>query len=495
MTRQRLPVVLSAAALVIAVLGATPQGFSALAGKATRVALFAKNAGKVGGIGASKKPKAGKLLPLGKNRKFPVSVLPAGLRGPAGPEGARGPAGPVGPQGPQGIQGLPGVKGTTGPAGPRGTTGAQGQIGPPGGYALLNLARANVSKVTLQAGAAQSASAAGADGYPLVAVLDTSNDDLRVLHCPDAVCSAPTGTTVDSAGNVGRYPSITVGTDGFGLVSYLDTTNHNVKVAHCANLACTSSTAATIVSTGTVADDYTSIAVGSDGLGLVSYVDNGSLKVAHCADLACSSASGANTIDTTAAAYASLATGADGLPLISYLDTVDGYLRVAHCADLACASAASTGFDIGNASGFYTSLAIGWDGLGLVSYRDQTSGALKALHCSTVACDSGTVSTVDGTGIEGEFSSITIAADGLGVISYRDGTGVNKDLKVAHCGNVACTTSTAVTVDTPGDVGWSTSITVGSDGLPFVSYRDVDNDRVRGLHCPNVFCVPFLRRR
>jgi len=64
MNRQRLPVVLSAAALLIAVLGATPNGFAAFKGVA-KVALFAKNAGKVGGIAASKKPKAGKLLALG----------------------------------------------------------------------------------------------------------------------------------------------------------------------------------------------------------------------------------------------------------------------------------------------------------------------------------------------------------------------------------------------------------------------------------------------
>jgi hypothetical protein len=44
-------------------------------------------------------------------------------------------------------------------------------------------------------------------------------------------------------------------------------------------------------------------------------------------------------------------------------------------------------------------------------------------------------------------------------------------------------------------VGWNTSITVGSDGLPFVSYRDVTGDAVKGLHCPNVFCVAHLRRR
>jgi len=97
--------------------------------------------------------------------------------------------------------------------------------------------------------------------------------------------------------------------------------------------------------------------------------------------------------------------------------------------------------------------------------------------------------------VEGEYSAITLGTDGLGVISYFDGTGAARDLKVAHCGNVACSTSSYVAVDTPGWVGWSTSITVGADGLPFVSYQDVTGNAVKGLHCPNVFCVGYLRRR
>ena len=76
---------------------------------------------------------------------------------------------------------------------------------------------------------------------------------------------------------------------------------------------------------------------------------------------------------------------------------------------------------------------------------------------------------VDSSGIEGEYSAITVGTDGRGVISYYDGSGLSQDLKVAHCGNVACTTASYLAVDTAGQVGWSTSITVGSDGLPFVS--------------------------
>jgi hypothetical protein len=93
--RQRLPLVLSATALLVALFGATPIGDAAR--NAIPFALFARNAGKVGGIGASRAPKPGRLLPLGGDRKFPRSVLPRGFEGPQGPPGPQGPAGPAGP--------------------------------------------------------------------------------------------------------------------------------------------------------------------------------------------------------------------------------------------------------------------------------------------------------------------------------------------------------------------------------------------------------------
>jgi hypothetical protein len=100
--KTRTIVALVGAALALA--AATPAG-----GAARRaVAAFALNAGAVNGIKASRSPKAGRLVPLGRNAKLPASVVPTqrgargrtGPQGPAGAPGAQGPAGPPGAAGP-----------------------------------------------------------------------------------------------------------------------------------------------------------------------------------------------------------------------------------------------------------------------------------------------------------------------------------------------------------------------------------------------------------
>jgi len=57
--------------------------------------------------------------------------------------------------------------------------------------------------------------------------------------------------------------------------------------------------------------------------------------------------------------------------------------------------------------------------------------------------------TVDSMGnYWGWSASITIGTDGLPVLTYYDGT--NQDLKVAKCGNTACTTNTSPLSIRPG---------------------------------------------
>jgi hypothetical protein len=100
---------------------------------------------------------------------------------------------------------------------------------------------------------------------------------------------------------------------------------------------------------------------------------------------------------------------------------------------------------------------------------------------------------VDGTGDVGRYSSVTIGADGLPLVSYYDVT--NGDLKVAHCVDVACSSATRATVDQVDDVGQYSSVTIGTDGLALISYYDVTNGDLKVAHCSNIVCVPYHRRR
>jgi hypothetical protein len=296
-------------------------------------------------------------------------------------------------------------------------------------------------------------------------------------------------TTLDSAGGyIGADTSITIGTDGLGLISYNDGTNGDLRVAHCSDAACTAATRTTLDSAGWVGYN-TSLAIGADGLGLISYRDfANSLKVAHCSNTTCTTAT-ITTLDSASevSENTSLAIGADGLGLISYQDGANYDLKVAHCSNTACTAVITTTLDSGGNVGGGVSLAIGADGLGLISYYDWTHSGLKVAHCSDAACTVAISTTLDSASDVGYYTSITIGADGLGLISYYDAD--NGDLKVAHCLDTDCTAVISTTLDSAGDVGYFPSITIGADGLGLISYTDDTTSDLRVAHCSDTACT------
>ena len=141
----------------------------------------------------------------------------------------------------------------------------------------------------------------------------------------------------------------------------------------------------------------TSIVIGADGLGLISYYDvaNTALKLLHCGNLLCNSGNTITSVDSagTVGINAAIAIGADGLAMVSYYDTTNQNLKALHCGNLACNSGnISTTLDMpddawsGSDDGAYTSIALGGDGLMLISYYSVTWSALKVFHCSNVTC-------------------------------------------------------------------------------------------------------------
>ena len=325
--------------------------------------------------------------------------------------------------------------------------------------------------------------AIGTDNNPVISYYDGVNDDLKVAHCGDTSCSAGnTITTVFSTNNVGSFTSIAIGTDGNPVISFEDFTNGNLKVAHCGNASCSAdNTIRTVESPPAIVGLYTSIAIGTDGNPVISYFDatNGNLKVAHCGAINCGAFNTVTTVDSTAIVgiYTSIAIGTDGNPVISYYDTTNQALKVAHCGNASCSSGNTlTTVDSTDSVGLDTSIAIGTDNNPVISYYDVTNTALKVAHCGNASCSSGnTITTVFSTNNVGLNTSIAIGTDGNPVISFEDAT--NGNLKVAHCGNASCSAGNTIrTVESPpAIVGIYTSIAIGTDGNPVISYYDVTN--------------------
>ena len=133
--------------------------------------------------------------------------------------------------------------------------------------------------------------------------------------------------------------------------------------------------------------------------------------------------------------------------------------------------------------GLYTSIAIGTNGNPIISYYDFTNSALKVAACNNPTCTTSTNTTIDNNNDVGAYTSIAIGTNGNPIISYWDGG--NLDLKIAACNNPTCTgtteleRSTNTTIDSGGAVGGYTSIAIGTNGNPIISYYDYANQDLK----------------
>jgi len=409
-------------------------------------------------------------------------------RGPRGPRGYRGPRGPRGFRGPTGAQGPQGAQGPRGVAGQQGAQGAQGPTGPAG----LGLQRPGFTSTAVDGDSAgrYESIAIGSDGLPVITYDGWYK--LRVAHCDDLACTSATKTTVEPSDSPESFSSVAIGSDGLPLIAYTHSQVGNLKVAHCSNVVCSASTLSTLGGDQHFAFDELSVTIGSDGLGLIAFTDPKGLlaKVAHCENVVCSQATITTLDQFIAFEGTSVTIGGDGLGLVTY--SPFRKLNVAHCSNLACTSSTNTEIDGAGEVGEWSSITTGDDGLGLISYLDRDNGALKVAHCSNAACTSATTHTID-TGDTGGFTSIAIGSDGLGLVTYEPPQTNIGPVKVAHCSNPECTSATVTTLFMQGLFG--TADAIGVDGLPLVAYFNEAGGELDVVHCSNVFCIPFYRRR
>jgi len=440
--------------------------------------------------------------------------------------------------------------------------------------------------------------AIGADGYPIIAYWALTGSDLKVAKCINQECTgASILTVVDTTGDTGLFPSIVIGDDNLPIISYFNATDKDLYTAKCTAADCTGAVKISKQdSVGNVGLN-TSIDIGNDSLPVIAYEDNinNDVKVLKCADIDCGTVASTTTVfsNGNSGNFISMKVDPDGYPVIAFYsqDGTGARLNVTKCLDAGCTTSVNSiiddpntglfpsvqfrdngepiisfsgnvvygvrvaslyskyigGSNLGSlekyfnnayANNFFandsigvgvfdpkdfalqvkgdigpdssptlfkyevvsekvidstsagnhpSAMARGFDGNPVFSYFDASTADLVVAHCNNYNCSTNIdYTTVDSTGIVGKMSSIVIGSDGFPVISYYDLT--NGDLKVAKCLDLKCSASIITTIDSIDHVGQSSSIAIGVNGYPVMSYYDSTNLGIKFAYCTNINC-------
>jgi hypothetical protein len=297
--------------------------------------------------------------------------------------------------------------------------------------------------------------------------------------------------------DVGRDSSIGIGDDGYPIISYHDLIESSVKFIKCTDAACSGHD-----ETFSIVDNFTngetSLALGNDDLPVIAYQKYDGLgtylNVAKCNDFSCAGGDESISIvdgpGSDLGSHNSMAIGADGHPVISYFDQV--VLRVVKCNDPSCTGGDETISIVDEspgAPGAYSSLAIGVDGYPVISYHHVDPGMLKVAKCNDPACAGGDEAITildDTTEYAGHNTSIAIGMDGFPVISYSNI--YDWELRVVKCNDAACTGGDETRSVVDDSARGSTAIAIGDDGLPVIAYTGGNQYALKVAKCNDAAC-------
>jgi hypothetical protein len=254
-----------------------------------------------------------------------------------------------------------------------------------------------------------------AAGHPVVSYYDSDSDDLKVLHCGTASCDS--GNVInrpDSAGFVGTASSIDLDLSGNPVVAYVDQTNFDLKVLHCDDPDCAPG-GDSVVSPDTEGDvgPYLSLEVDAAGNPVVSYRDftNFDLRLLHCGNPDCTSGNTITAPDTAGfvGSFTSLVLDSEGSPVISHWDAAHARLKFVHCGNPNCSEGnwfASPDDDLNSTApiGQYTSIALDTAGRPVIAYTRHTGGGLGIVRCVDANCDA---ADTDGDGCQDAQEQMT----------------------------------------------------------------------------------------
>ncbi len=145
--------------------------------------------------------------------------------------------------------------------------------------------------------------------------------------------------------------------------------------------------------------------------------------------------------------------------------------------------------------GRYTSLSLDGDGYAHISYCDHSYGYLKYAYQDASGWH---IQIVDSEGRVGSDTSLALDGSGYAHISYYDQT--NAELKYA-CQDASGWHTQIVDyvgtdADYMGSLGTDTSLALGEDGYPRISYFDIANNDLKYAYAQEQYTVylPLILR-
>lgn len=337
-------------------------------------------------------------------------------------------------------------------------------------------------------GGTDAAATIGVDGFPVIA---TGGRGPAVIHCLDVTCSSREVHALFGASATGKV-SIAIASNGFPLVV------NDLDLFACLDLGCSASFRRQLDSglPSRFGVRPTSIAIGTDGFPLISYVMDsgatlGEVWVAHCASTDCLGPPITKTQLTNGAldgahVDTSVIIGSDGLGFVAM---GGNSLSEVHCSNLDC-TASTVVIPCRCATSTLKAdsiaMSIGPNGEPWIAYRSEGPNQVARLFGSTTnLLEAGT-----GAGM-GQYSWVTMEPNGHALVVYRDET--NSLLRAAYCVDVACATVNLTTIDATNTQ--FATVVIGMDGLPLVVAGSSTTGHLIAFHCANIYCVPYARNR
>ncbi len=211
---------------------------------------------------------------------------------------------------------------------------------------------------------------------------------------------------MDSTGNVGLYADIHLDSNNYPVVVYYDTTNTNLKIIHCNDVSCAGSNESIVTIDGTGAPvggiiKGNSLDLNSLGYPVITSFEstNADLRLIVCNDANC--AGGDDTpvsIVTTndTGRHSKLKLDSSDFPRIVYEEWTGRDTYYLHCNDTLCAGGNDTPVLIDNVVADYPDLAFTTSGIPVILY---TSGSLypRVAVCTDIACSSNTKTSLSAT--------------------------------------------------------------------------------------------------